>query len=85
MTILEEIKTYSKNWIDNLRLDQKHKQNFINVYCSKCKFHSIVFTDNNEIHICNDVWSGLNAVGKHVLYSETIDICIESDGFKSKL
>ena len=84
MDILDEIRTCPKSWIDELLLDQRHKQHFIDVYCSKCKYHSIVFTDNNEFHICNDVWSGENAVGKHILYSETIDICIECDGFKRK-
>ena len=84
MTILDEIKEYPPHWLDNLLLDQKHKQNFIDTYCSKCQYHSIIFTDNKEIHICNDVWSGQDAVGKHIIYSETIDICIESDGFKRK-
>jgi hypothetical protein len=87
--LLDEIKTYPKEFLLSLLLDQLDNNVYIEARCQNCIYHSEMFYDNNIIHICNDVWSGIGhskdgGVGKHVFYFETQDLCIECDGFKEK-
>jgi hypothetical protein len=83
--LLEEIKSYPGNYLDNLIFDQTHKTKFINMHCVNCKNHDYLGYEGIQLHICDDNYSGLNpTIGKHVLYSETIDMCIECDGFDKK-
>ena len=80
--LLSEVKGMKKEFLDNLLLDQLHNQSYIYKNCIDCVFHSEIFYNNKLIHICNDVWSGVDSIGKHIFYFETKDICIECGGFK---
>jgi hypothetical protein len=87
--LLNDIKTYPKEFLISLLLDQLDNNTYIEARCKKCIYHSEIFYDNQLIHICNDIWSGIDHSkeaegGKHIFYFETKDICIECDGFKAK-
>jgi hypothetical protein len=84
--LLEEIKSYPEDYLENLILDQEHHKNkFIKHYCINCRNHSVLKHNNIDFHICDDNYSGLKpTISKHVLYSETIDMCIECNGFTKK-
>jgi hypothetical protein len=76
----------SQDFLIQMTFSQKLNKKFIDSFCINCLHHSIMLTNHEDIHICNDVWSGLhegNGVGEHIFYSETKDICIECDGFKA--
>jgi len=79
--LLEEIESYPEDYLENLILDQEHHKKFIDKYCTNCKNHNIIDYIGIDFYVCNDNYSGKNAVGDHILYSETIDICIECKGF----
>jgi hypothetical protein len=80
--LVDEIISYRLEYLDNLILDQKHQNNFINEYCMNCKNHSIIKYGGIDLHVCNDNWSGQFQVGQHIFYCETRDICTEKEGFK---
>jgi hypothetical protein len=81
--MLKELETYDKSFLEHAKLDQSRHCKFISKKCMKCFNHSSLFFDDFLFHICNDDWSGVD-VGKHISYSETYDICLECDGFKSR-
>lgn len=81
--ILQEISTYPKDWIDSLLQDQHSvMEMYIQEKCLSCKLHSEILYKNRTFHICNDTWSGM--AGRHVMYSETMDLCIEMKGYQKR-
>ena len=72
----------SKNYFENLYLDQQHNVSFIYKYCMMCSHHSKETQDNKIFHMCNDNWSNMK-VGNHIFYCETKDVCVECNGFDS--
>jgi len=88
INVLNEIKNYRTDVLNNLLLDQSQNRSFIVSHCEKCVFHSTILHNNTIIHICNDAWSGMGhtkyGIGKHIFYCETMDICLEYNGFKVK-
>jgi len=78
--LLKELETYSQNYLDNLHMEQANCRKYINGRCLFCLHYSNVELNGNLIHICDDNWSSLK-VGKHPFYHETLDVCIENNGF----
>jgi hypothetical protein len=81
--LLEEIKDYSDDWLEELK-PNGFTQEYIDIRCRRCINHSILNFKNKDWNICNDNWSKLNGdgVGEHIIYGETVDLCIECEGFK---
>jgi hypothetical protein len=81
--MIKELQGYSKDFLENLLLDQHSLENYINKWCMDCKNHRCIIFDNRDFHICNDDWSSMS-VGEHIFYCETRDICTECNGFKRR-
>jgi uncharacterized protein YcgI (DUF1989 family) len=77
--------TLRKEFLENLLLDQSRggTRRYIWTRCECCINHSVQEKDGNSYHICNDNWSELN-VGEHIIYCETVDMCLECNGFKHR-
>lgn len=83
--LLEEIALYRLDFLESLLRDQNCINDYIMNKCLYCEYHDEVKYNQKPIHTCNDIWSGLNASdGEHITYCETIDICLECNGFKRK-
>ena len=84
--LLEEMKSYRKEFLEDMLFGQEtvYEKKFINKFCMRCRRHRIIELENNQYHICNDTYSGDWYAGEHVLYSETIDMCMLNGGFIGK-
>ena len=72
---------YSENdLLDNLIYLNKHsiKEIINNCINKKCPNYSTVEYKGKELHVCYDNWSNVNSAGWHVIYFETIDLCVET-------
>jgi len=84
--LIEELKKINERNPDRicrLWLLNQNVMSSISNNCLKCKKHDVITFGGKNFHICYDDFTGIT-VGWHVIYFETIDLCIECGGFESK-